>query len=137
MSKVDYSIVDEKYYDTLCAYEEKIRNEKKVSCEEQENRLFSGFDDRQRILLELGVLKRTIEKDNELYMKYSNYFQDILSKYMVIELTSSVIPEVKEMIVLLDVACGLRIHLYSALPTIKEKLERKDDDEIQRVNGKL
>ena len=136
MSSLDMSMFsNKKYIDTLKLYEEKIVNERGVSCEEQEDKLYDGFDDKKRILLELGIIKRKLAENPELYMKYNEVYQSLLSDYMVISLTKSIIPQIKQMIVLLNIACGIRVHLYSAIPSLLERYKEEYIDEYKRAHS--
>ena len=136
MSSLDMSMFsNKKYIDTLKLYEDKIVNERGVSCEEQEEKLYAGFDDKKRILLELGIIKRKLAEKPELYMKYNELYQKIISDFMVISLTKSIIPRIKQMIVLLNIACGTRVHLYSAIPGLLEKYKEEYKDEHKRAHS--
>ena len=134
MSSLDMSMFNnKKYIDTLKLYKEKIEQERNATCEEQEEKLYAQFDEKKRILLELGIIKRKLDESEELYMRYNEFYQEIISRFMVISLTESVIPEIKQMIVLLDIACGIRIHLYSAIPNLLEKYKEEYADEFKRA----
>ncbi len=134
MASLDMSMFsNEKYIDTLKSYEDKIVNERGTTCEEQEEKLYANFDDRKRILLELGIIKRKLEESASLYMRFSAFYKQILADYMVISLTESIIPKIKQMIVLLDIACGLRVHLYSAIHGLLEKYKEEYTDEYKRA----
>ncbi len=134
MSSLDMSMFsNKKYIDTLELYKRKIEQERNTTCAEQEDKLYAGFDEKKRILLELGIIKRAMDKSEELYMRYSEFYKKILSQYMVISLTQSVIPEIKQMIVLLNIACGIRVHLYSAIPGLLEKYKEAYANEFKRA----
>ena len=134
MSSLDMSMFNnKKYIDTLKLYEEKIVHERGTTCEEQEEKLYAGFDDRKRILLELGIIKRKLDESDSLYLQYNEFYQRIVSDFMVISLTKAVIPQIKQMIVLLDMACGIRLHLYSAIPGLLEIYKEEYANEFERA----
>mgnify|MGYP007069858957 CR=1 FL=1 len=134
MSALDMSMFNNrKYIDTLNIYKTKIESEKGTTCEEQENKLYDGFDDTKRILLELGIIKRKLEDNDELYVRYNEYYQEIVSFFKVVSLTKTIIPQIKQMIVLLDIACGLRVHLYSAIPSLLEIYKEEYANEFERA----
>ena len=73
--------------------------------------------------MELRLIKRSMDTDIKRFMLYNDYYNEIISKLEILNLTREIIPEIKSMILLLDLSLDLPIHLYSAIPILLEYIK--------------
>ena len=92
-----------------------------------EDKLFNNISDKKRIVFELELINKVLKNDSKKYFLYNDYYEEIASKIKVVDLTDIVIPEIKKMIVNLDLRLGLPVHLYSVIPLLKEELKENNN----------
>ena len=91
-----------------------------------EDNIFKNYSEMKKIDIEVRRINKALEANTGLMYKYYDYINDIKKDIEVVPLAEKVYsPKVKTKIVALDIAIGLPIGLYTAIPLLNEEIQKE------------